>query len=77
VILDENGVLALATATPEKLVVHSRTQLLEAMAWTVPTIVGTTLYARDEKRIVVVDLVVTDNLRHFERIGGLEIEDWV
>jgi outer membrane protein assembly factor BamB len=56
VILDENGVLYLATATPEELVVHSRTQLLERVAWTVPTIVGKTLYARNEGRILAVDL---------------------
>ncbi|MEE8524757.1 MAG: PQQ-binding-like beta-propeller repeat protein [Thermoanaerobaculia bacterium] len=56
VILDENGVLAIATATPEKLVVHSETQLLDRVAWTVPTIVGKTLYVRDERQIMAVDL---------------------
>jgi outer membrane protein assembly factor BamB len=56
VILDEDGVLYLATATPEKLDVHAQTQLLEGTAWTVPTIVGKTLYARDDNRIVAVNL---------------------
>lgn len=56
IILDEDGVLYLATATPEQFVVHERTQLLDPKAWTAPTIVGTTLYARDTRRIVAVDL---------------------
>lgn len=56
VILDEDGVLYLVTATPEGLVVHARTQLVSRVAWTVPTIVGTTLYARDRSRILAVDL---------------------
>ncbi len=56
VILDEDGVLSLATATPEELIVHARTQLLSKTAWTVPTIVGATLYARDRRQILAVDL---------------------
>ncbi len=56
VILDEDGVLYLATATPEELVVHARAQLLGRVAWTVPTIVGETLYARDRKQILAVKL---------------------
>ena len=56
VILDEDGMLYLASATPEKLVVHSRTQLLERVAWTVPTIVGTTMYVRDQTQILAVNL---------------------
>ncbi len=56
VILDENGVLYLAEATPEELTILARTQLLDRYAWTVPTIVGRTLYARDQKKILAVDL---------------------
>ena len=56
VILDEDGVLYLASATPEELIVHARTQLLDRVAWTVPTIVGQTLYARDSRRIMAIDL---------------------
>ena len=56
VILDEDGKLVLATATPEKLVVHAETQLFDGLAWTVPTIVGTTLYVRDTERILALDL---------------------
>jgi outer membrane protein assembly factor BamB len=56
VILDEDGVLYLATATPEELVVHSQTQLLDRVAWTVPTIVGSTMYVRDRRQIQAIDL---------------------
>lgn len=56
VILDEDGVLYLAEATPEKLVVLAETRLLDRRAWTVPTIVGSTLYVRDRRRIMAVDL---------------------
>jgi outer membrane protein assembly factor BamB len=56
VILDEDGTLYLATASPEKLVVHAKTQLLDRVAWTVPTIVGKTMYVRDRQQILAVDL---------------------
>ena len=56
VILDEDGIVYLATATPEELVVHASTQLLGKVAWTVPTIVGTTLYARDRRQILALNL---------------------
>lgn len=56
VILDENGVLYLARATPGELTVLARAELLDRQAWTVPTIVGTTLYVRDRQRILAVDL---------------------
>jgi len=56
VILGEDGMLYLANATPERLVVLDRTQLLDGVAWTVPTIVGRTLYARNNEQIVAVDL---------------------
>ena len=40
----------------EKLVVHARTQLLDRVAWTVPTIVGKTLYVRDNRQSMALDL---------------------
>jgi outer membrane protein assembly factor BamB len=56
IILDEDGVLYLADATPEGLVIHSKTQLLNRVAWTVPTIVGKTMYVRDNAQILAVNL---------------------
>jgi outer membrane protein assembly factor BamB len=56
IILDEDGVLYLATASPADLVLHSKVELLEKVAWTVPTIVGKTLYVRDKSQIMALDL---------------------
>lgn len=56
VILDENGVLYLAEATPEELIVKAQAKILDRYAWSVPTIVGRTMYLRDEGQIMAVDL---------------------
>lgn len=56
IILDEDGNLALATATPEGLKVASRAQILKNNAWTPPTLAGKTLYIRDRKTIRALDL---------------------
>jgi outer membrane protein assembly factor BamB len=56
IILDEEGNLALTTATPEDLTVHSKVPVLEQVAWTVPTLVGKTIYLRDKENIVALDL---------------------
>jgi outer membrane protein assembly factor BamB len=56
VILDEDGVLALATPTATELTVHSRVQLLDKVAWTPPSLAGTTLYIRDRKNLMALDL---------------------
>lgn len=55
-VLEETGDLALTTATPKDLVVHSRAKILEQPTWTAPTLVGTTLFARDQKQIVALNL---------------------
>lgn len=56
IILDEDGHLVLATATPEEFVVHSKVPLLEKVAWTVPTVVGKKMYVRDQSTIMALDL---------------------
>ena len=56
IILDEDGNLALATATPTELKVISKVSVLKNLAWTVPTLVGTKLYLRDRKTITALDL---------------------
>jgi outer membrane protein assembly factor BamB len=56
VILDEDGVLYLATATPQALNVQSRAQVLSGRAWTVPTLVGTRLYLRDRTTVKALEL---------------------
>jgi len=56
IILDEDGNLALATATPEKFTLLSKCKLAEKYAWAAPTLVGTKLYLRDRKVIMALDL---------------------
>jgi hypothetical protein len=57
IILDEDGNLGLATATPEDLTVHSKVKLVDnGVAWTVPTIVGKNMYIRDKNTIMALDL---------------------
>ena len=57
ILLDEDGNLALATPTPEGLKIHSKVEsLLTSYAWTPPTLVGTTLYVRNRKTIMALDL---------------------
>jgi outer membrane protein assembly factor BamB len=52
ILLDEDGQLALASATREGLQVHAKSQLFDGRSWTVPTLDGAVLYARDRKSIV-------------------------
>ena len=56
IIMDEDGDLALAKLTPEGATILSQFRLFETVSWTVPTLVGTTLYARDREKIVALDL---------------------
>jgi outer membrane protein assembly factor BamB len=56
IILDEDGDLALATMTPEGVTVHSEFKLFETTSWTVPTLAGTTLFARDREKVTALDL---------------------
>ena len=56
IILDEDGNLALATASPTELKVISKVSVLKNLAWTAPTLVGTKLYVRDRRTIAALDL---------------------
>lgn len=56
ILLDEDGVLALVSASPEGVKIHAQAKLLEEKAFTVPTLVGTKLYLRDEHTLLALDL---------------------
>lgn len=56
VIVDEDGEVAIASASESGLRVHARKTLLTSNAWTPPTVVGSTVYLRDRKEIVALDL---------------------
>jgi outer membrane protein assembly factor BamB len=51
ILVDEDGDLVLATATPKGLTIHSRAGVLNSNAWTAPTLVDTTRYVRDRKML--------------------------
>jgi outer membrane protein assembly factor BamB len=55
-ILDAEGALGLATASPEAWKVSSRVTALQPQSFTAPTVAGKTLYLRDLKKIVALDL---------------------
>jgi outer membrane protein assembly factor BamB len=56
IMLDSKGQLGLATATRQGLTIHSRCQLTTQYSFTAPTLVGTTLFVRDERHIMALDL---------------------
>jgi len=56
IVLDEDGRLGLATVAPDGLKVLARANVLENLAWTPPTLAGTTLYVRDRKNMAAFDL---------------------
>jgi len=56
IILDEDGQLGLVKATPEDYSVVSKAGVLDKVAWTAPTVVGKTLYVRDKKSLLALDL---------------------
>jgi outer membrane protein assembly factor BamB len=56
IFLDENGTLALTTVTREGFTMHSSCRIAQRHSWTVPTLVGTTLYVRDRHHILALDL---------------------
>jgi outer membrane protein assembly factor BamB len=57
VVVDESGEVAVASVSDKGLRVHARKQILTSNAWTPPTLVGGTLYVRDRKEILALDLV--------------------
>ena len=56
IIMDEDGDLVLARLSPDGGDVLAQAQLFNTTSWTVPTLVGTTLYARDREKIVALDV---------------------
>ena len=56
ILLEEDGDLSLVRLNPGGLEMLATTRLFSTRSWTAPTLVGTTLYARDRERIVALDL---------------------
>jgi len=56
IILDEDGNLILAVPGSDGLKVQARVALLSGLSWTVPTLVGGTLYVRNRQMVMALDL---------------------
>ncbi len=56
ILMEEDGDLSLVRLSPSGLETLATTPLFRTRTWTVPTLAGTTLYARDRERIVALDL---------------------
>ena len=56
ILMDEDGDLALTRMTPDGMTVLSRATIFDTTSWSVPTLVGTTLYVRDREKIIAFDL---------------------
>ncbi len=56
ILLDEDGHLALGTPSPEGIEIHARAKVLDRLAWTVPTLIGTRLYVRDRHQMKAFEL---------------------
>lgn len=55
-LLGEDGEFRLVNASPEKLEIVSHAAVLEAKAWTPPTVIDGRAYLRDQKHVVALDL---------------------
>ena len=56
VMLNENGELWLASPGADGLQVHGKTQVLKAISYTPPSLVGTRLYLRDRESVLALEL---------------------
>jgi outer membrane protein assembly factor BamB len=56
ILLDADGTLALAEASPAEFRVLAQASLLQSLSWTPPTLVGTTLYVRDRHNLMALNL---------------------
>ena len=55
-VLSEDGLLALAEATPSGYKEKARAQILEGRTWTMPSLAGGRLYLRNEKEMVALEI---------------------
>jgi outer membrane protein assembly factor BamB len=54
--LEEDGSLSILRADPRDLEIVCKTEMLESKAWTVPTVVGSRIYVRDNKHIMALEV---------------------
>ena len=73
IIMDEDGDVALAKLTPEGVTILSEAKIFDTTTWTTPTLMGTTLYARDREKIVALDLGLAGQARPALVPGGASV----
>lgn len=56
IFLDQDGQLVLAIPGKDSVEIRSKCQLMKNIAWTVPALVGKTLYLRDREKLMALDL---------------------
>ena len=56
IVLDDDGELALVSILPHGIEVRSRASIFDSLSRSVPTLVGTTLYVRNRREIVALEL---------------------
>ena len=56
IVADEDGTLALCRVSPQKFEILSKASVMQNIAWTPPTLVGTRLYIRDRHTLAAFDL---------------------
>lgn len=56
IILNEDGTLTLAQATPEKFEVKAKVSVLKEEAWTIPTLADGMLFLRDKEKILALNV---------------------
>ncbi|MCP3981219.1 MAG: hypothetical protein GY716_18115, partial [bacterium] len=69
--LDEGGNLSLARVSPEKFELLASAEVTDSVSWSLPTLVGTTLYLRDNKQILALDLA-DKRAKAAPRVVGVE-----
>ena len=55
-IMEEDGELTLARLAPSGVTTLAKASIFDTTSWTAPTLIGSTLYARDREKIVAFDL---------------------
>ena len=56
IVVDDSGLVTLATAKPEAFTKRSAAKMLDKESWTVPTVVGKKLFLRDRQKIMALDI---------------------
>jgi outer membrane protein assembly factor BamB len=72
IIMDEDGDLALARLTPEGATILAEAKIFDTTTWTAPTLVGTTLYARDREKIAAIELGAQAQVQAVQQVQGVQ-----